>query len=167
MKPPSSRHGTITHQEDSVTISFERRLAHPIEAVWAALTDPAHRARWFGPTLIEPRPGGLIDMVSEGPPAPPEMRRMTGRIRVWEPPHVLEHEWSQSILGGTTVARYELQRDGEGTLLRFTHSGLKAQHARGYIPGQHAYLDRLESLLDGGDLPVWTQRYGEVQGAYT
>lgn len=160
-----TRDGTITHEGDTATITFERHLPWPIERVWAALTDPTQRARWFGSTTLEARVGGMIDMVSEGPPAPPEMRRMTGRIRVWDPPHVFEHEWNQAITGNT-VARYELSVEGTGTRLRFTHSGMKPAHARGYIPGEHAFLDRLEAHLGEVPLPVWTERYGQVQSAY-
>lgn len=165
MTPPGSRTGTITHHDGSATITFERRLAHPIERVWAAITDPAQRAQWFGTTTLEAREGGRIDMVAEGPPVAPEMRRMTGRIRLWRPPHVFEHEWSQSLIGDTVV-RYELSEDGEGTLLRFTHSGFKPPHAKGYIPGEHAFLDRLEAHLDQAPLPGWGQRYGEVHPRY-
>jgi hypothetical protein len=90
---------------------------------------------------------------------------MTGRIRVWEPPHVFEHEWNQ-LITGSTVARYELRVDGAGTRLRFTHSGMKPAHAKGFIPGEHAFLDRLEAHLGQAPLPVWTERYSQVQGAY-
>ncbi len=161
----ASRAGAVTIDGDHATISFERRLRHPITAVWAAITDPRHRAAWFGPTTLDPREGGMLEMVAEGPPAPAEMRRMSGRILVWDPPHVFEHEWRQKIVGDTVV-RYELVADGDTTILRFSHSRLRTRDARGYIPGEHAFLDRLEAHLDGEELPSWTARYGEVQGAY-
>lgn len=163
--PPHTRNGTITRDGPNATIRFERRLPFPITAVWSAITDPAQRQRWFGTTTLEGREGGMIEMLADGPAAPPEMRRMTGRIRVWDPPHVFEHEWKQTILGDTVV-RYELTEDGDATILRFLHLGLKASHAEGYIPGQHAYLDRLEAHLGGAGLPVWTERYAEVKSAY-
>jgi uncharacterized protein YndB with AHSA1/START domain len=163
--PPYTRNGTITRNGESATITFERRLPYPISAVWAAITDPQQRGMWFGPTTLEARVGGTIEMTAEGPPAPPAMRRMTGRILVWDPPHVFEHEWKQSIVGDS-VARYELTADGDATLLRFTHSGLRARDAQGYIPGQHAFLDRLEAHLGSTGLPVWTERYAEVKSAY-
>lgn len=57
---------------------------------------------------------------------------MTGRIRVWDPPRVFEHEWSQPVLTDTEsgVVRYELAPDGDGTLLRFSHRGLSRHHCR-------------------------------------
>ena len=54
---------------------------------------------------------------------------MTGRILVWDPPNVLEHEWKQPIVEDGVV-RYELTADGDGTLLRFTHRGLGVRNAQ-------------------------------------
>jgi hypothetical protein len=39
---------------------------------------------------VEPRQGGDIETVASGPPRPPDQKRMTGRILVWDPPHVFE-----------------------------------------------------------------------------
>lgn len=161
----TSRTGTIIRHGDTATIRFERRLPYPIESVWAALTDPEQRGRWLGPTTIDPRRGGRIETVAEGPPAPRVHRTVSGRILAWDPPRLLEHEWHQSIIG-ETVVRYELEADGDGTLLRFSHIGLALRNAEGFLPGTHAYLDRLEALLGGASLPVWTQRYAEVQPVY-
>jgi uncharacterized protein YndB with AHSA1/START domain len=153
--------GTLTIEGDLATISFERRLAHPAEAVWAALTDPEQRARWLGSTTLERRPGGAIETMPNGPPVAPDVRRMTGRILVWDPPRVLEHEWRQQVVG-ELVVRYELVPDRDGTILRFTHRGFRPDDARGYLPGEHAYLDRLEALLDGRTPPGWFQRNAEL-----
>ena len=161
----TSRTGTIIRDGETATIRFERRLPYPIEAVWTALTDPAQRGRWLGPTTIDPRLGGRIETVAEGPPVPPQHRSIAGRILAWDPPRLFEHEWHQSIIG-ETVVRYELQADGDGTLLRFSHSGLRPRDAEGFIPGTHAYLDRLQALLGSTPLPVWTDRYAEVQPVY-
>jgi Activator of Hsp90 ATPase homolog 1-like protein len=104
-------------------------------------------------------------MVAEEPPAPVEQKRMTGRILVWDPPHVLEHEWRQRIVEDGVV-RYELVEDGAGTLLTFTHRGLSVPNAKGFIPGTHAFLDRLDAHLGGASLPDWSERYAETAPAY-
>jgi uncharacterized protein YndB with AHSA1/START domain len=157
--------GVIERTGASANIVFERRLAHPLEAVWAALTDPKHRAAWIGQTTLEPRVGGAIEMTPEGPPVPPELSRMTGKIHVWDAPRVLEHAWHQATVGDTVV-RYELRTDGPETVLRMTHSGFKPQHASGYLPGEHAYLDRLEAHLSGAEPPAWRHRYAELAPSY-
>lgn len=161
----SARYGELVIDGDQAVITFVRHLPYPIEAVWSALADPDQRAAWFGKTAIEGRVGGVIDMVAAGPPAPVERKRMTGRILVWDPPHVLEHEWKQAIVEDGVV-RYDLVRDGEGTVLTFSHRGLGVRNAKGFTPGTHAFLDRLESHLAGTSLPNWSQRYQEVAAGY-
>jgi uncharacterized protein YndB with AHSA1/START domain len=157
----TERNGRLTIDGDRAVLNFERRLPFPIEAVWSAITEPDEREQWFGVTTIDAREGGLIDMVATGPPLPPERKRMTGRILVWDPPNVLEHEWKQPIVEDGVV-RYELTADGDGTLLRFTHRGLGVRNASGFLGGTHAYLDRLEAYLAGDTLPDWATRRLEV-----
>lgn len=160
----TGREGRLTVEGDKAVLTFERRLPFPIDAVWSAITDPQERAQWFGETTIEPREGGAIEMIATGPPLPPERKRMTGRILVWDPPHVFEHEWKQPIVEDGVV-RYELTSDGEDTLLRFTHRGLGVDNARGYVTGTQAFLDRLDAHLTQRPLPNWMQRYREIAGA--
>lgn len=156
--------GTLTVEGDRAVLTFERRLPFPIDAVWSAITDPAERGQWFGATVIDPREGGSIEMIATGPPLPDDVKRMTGRILVWDPPHVFEHEWRQPIVEDGVV-RYELRRDGEATLLRFTHRGLGVRNASGFRGGTHAFLDRLAAHLAGDDLPDWVARKQEVDNA--
>ncbi|TFV60658.1 SRPBCC family protein [Mycobacterium sp. PS03-16] len=160
----SARDGELTVDGDRAVLTFERRLPFPVEAVWSAITDPAERGQWFGSTQIDGREGGHIDMVATGPPLPDDIKRMTGRILVWDPPHVFEHEWRQPIVEDGVV-RYELRADGDGTVLRFTHRGLGIRNATGFFAGTHAFLDRLEAYLGGHDLPDWLTRKQEVDDA--
>ncbi|KUH83989.1 SRPBCC family protein [Mycobacterium sp. IS-1556] len=153
--------GRLTVDGDRAVLNFERHLPFPIEAVWSAITDPAQRAQWFGETTLDARDGGSIEMVATDPPLPPERKRMTGRILVWDPPRVFEHEWKQPIVEDGVV-RYELTPDGEGTLLRFSHRGLSVRNASGFYGGSHAYLDRLAAYLAGTELPDWETRRLEV-----
>jgi uncharacterized protein YndB with AHSA1/START domain len=157
--------GFISVEGDVATLTFKRRLKHSIESVWAAITDPIERADWFGATTIDGRVGGTIELVAEGPPVSHGQRKITGRILVWDPPRVFEHEWNQPLVE-KGVVRYELVPDGDATILTFTHRGLSLPNAQGYISGTHAFLDRLAAHLDGSDLPNWQQRYAEVQREY-
>jgi uncharacterized protein YndB with AHSA1/START domain len=157
--------GTLHLDGEVTTMTFVRRLPHPVTEVWAALTDPAERAAWLGPTKIDGRAGGSVETVADGPPVPDEIKRMTGEILVWDPPHVYVHEWHVAVVE-PGVVRYEHVADGEHTVLTFTHRGLGARNAEGFIPGTHAYLDRLAAALAGDTPPEWGQRYGEVAGLY-
>jgi uncharacterized protein YndB with AHSA1/START domain len=156
------RFGQLTVDGDRATMTFRRHLPRPISRVWAALTDPLERAAWFGETVIA---DGTIDMIPSDPPAAPDAKRLTGRILVWDPPHVLEHEWHQRIVEDSVV-RYELTPDGDGTLLTFTHTGLSEQNARGFIPGTHAFFDRLDAHLAGHAIPNWSDRYADLSPSY-
>jgi uncharacterized protein YndB with AHSA1/START domain len=157
--------GELTINGEVATLTYHRRLPYPIAHVWAAITDPGQRAAWFGETTIEPRAGGAITMLPDDPPAAADAKRMTGRILVWDPPHVFEHEWHQRIIGDGVV-RYELSEDGAATLLTFTHRGLSVSNAKGFAPGEHAFLDRLDAHLAGRPLPGWSERYTELAPSY-
>lgn len=80
-----NRTGKIAISGKKAEITFERRLPHPIEKVWAAITEPAKRAEWFSPTSIEPIKGGQMITTAEGPPAPEDVRRSARGICIGEP----------------------------------------------------------------------------------
>ena len=39
--------GTLARQGDRWTLSFTRKLSHPREKVWRAVTEPEHLAVWY------------------------------------------------------------------------------------------------------------------------
>jgi FMN-dependent NADH-azoreductase len=49
--------GFISVEGDVATLTFQRRLDHPIEEVWTAITDPKERADWFD---ASPRSGRSV-----------------------------------------------------------------------------------------------------------
>jgi uncharacterized protein YndB with AHSA1/START domain len=158
--------GTVTLTENHAILTFERELPFPIERVWAAITDPQERKAWLGTTHIE---DDQIVIEPEDPPAPPEAKRVTGRVLTWQPPQnghaVFEHEWQQRIVEDSVV-RYELTARGESTLLTFTHRGLSERNALGFASGTHAFLDRMQAHLNGENPPNWSERYAEVAPNY-
>ena len=157
--------GTIVVTGEVALIGFERRLGHPVEAVWSALTQSDQLAIWLGRGTLEPRKGGEVSL-RMGPEDHLELQRvMSGRILTWEPPHLLEYEWVQPGLD-VSVVRYELEPDSSGTILKLTHRRSVAIGAPGGRAGWHAYLDRLAAHLDGRPVPAWSQRRAEVQDAY-
>jgi uncharacterized protein YndB with AHSA1/START domain len=160
----TDRTGRLIVDGDYAVLHFERKLPFSVEQVWAAITDPVHRDKWMGKTSIEPRTDGFVTTVASRPPIPPDQKRMSGRILVWDPPRVFEYEWKQPIVE-PGVVRYELHPDGAGTLLRFSHRGLSAPNASGFRSGTRAFLDRLEALLAGEPLPNWAQRVEAITGA--
>ena len=86
-------------------IEIARVYPAPREAVWAAWTDPAQIARWWGKrgwstppesVAIELRPGGVfrLDSVSD---ADGTVMRHDGTFRVVEPPARLEFATDDSV----------------------------------------------------------------------
>ncbi len=53
--------------------------------------------------------------------------------------------------------RYELAADRDRTILNFTHCGLSVANAEGFVPGTHAYLDRLGAYLEQSRDPAHSQ----------
>lgn len=165
--PLSTPSGQVVLEGDSASLLFERRFAHPPEAVWAALTDPAQLRKWFMTTAtIDGRPGGSVEMVSG-----PARLQWTGRILTWDPPRVYEYEWNidprpEMPEGERSIVRWELTPDGGGTVLTLAHRRLTKRTALGFAPGTHAFLDRLAAQLEAAPMPDWMGRYGEVKDAY-
>lgn len=159
--------GRVDVDGAEATLRFERRLPHPPERVWRALTDPGELIGWYlTDARIDGRPGGEIEFR-----AGPSRLNVTGRILVWEPPRRFEHEWNIAPggdlpSGERALIRWELEPDGDGTRLRLTHSHLHRETALGFAPGTHAFLDRLAATLTGEPLPGWTERYRQVAPAY-
>ena len=90
---------------------------------------------------------------------------------VTDPPRLLEYEWnvepvSEMPHGERAIFRYELAEDGDSTRLLVVYRQISMRTARGFLPGLHAFLDRLEAQLDGRAPPDWMQRFGELDAEY-
>lgn len=161
----SEADGTVVVSGEVAVIAFERRLRHPVETVWESLTEQARLAAWLGGGSVEPREGGRI-AIRTGPADQPDQQGMiSGKVLIWDPPRVLEHEWVQPGLD-VSVVRYELLGDDGETVLRLTHRRSVTPVATGGRAGWHAYLDRLAAHLDGLPVPEWFERRAAVQQAY-
>jgi uncharacterized protein YndB with AHSA1/START domain len=159
--------GTLTFDGDYATITFSRRIGHPPEDVWSAITDPEELQGWYMTrATISGGRDGRIDFVSG-----PSQFHVTGRILSWDPPHLFEHEWNvaprpELPSGEESIVRWELARDGHETLMTFTFRRLSRGTALGFAPGFHAFLDRLETQLDGRSVPEWMSRVVELRKIY-
>jgi uncharacterized protein YndB with AHSA1/START domain len=160
--------GTLLDEGDHATLIFRRVYGHTPEHVWDAIATPEGLREWLMCThaVIDGRVGGRIELVS-GPPG----YRSTGKILAWDPPRLLEYEWNVAPVpemphGEHAIFRYELTPDGDSTHLVVTYQRITRTTARGFLPGLHAFLDRLEAQLDGRALPDWMRRFGELRTQY-
>jgi hypothetical protein len=90
--------GAFERSDDRIDMRFERHYPRSIETVWSALTDPVRLNDWMGAAHVEPRVGGRYELMLDG------ANPMTGRILIWEPPHVLESPRYATNCRGTATA---------------------------------------------------------------
>lgn len=162
------RRGTLLEEGEHATLIFHRVYRHSPEHVWDAISTAEGLRGWLLCTdaTIEGRVGGRIEMVSG-----PARYHSTGEILAWDPPRLLEYEWNVAPVpemprGERAIFRYELTREGESTRLLVTYRRITKQTALGFLPGLHAFLDRLEAQLDGQALPDWMDRFGVLRAEY-
>jgi uncharacterized protein YndB with AHSA1/START domain len=162
--------GEVTIEGEYGTLKFERRLFHPVETVWKAITDQKEIFRWLPDYkgTFDGYNGGAIDLVNTVSGS-----HVTGNILVWDLHRVFEHEWhispNQMFSHGEpeSVIRWELEQEGDSdTIFTVTHSRLTKSIALRLAPGWHAYLDRLEAILNSQVPPDWAHRFAEVKELY-
>jgi uncharacterized protein YndB with AHSA1/START domain len=149
-----SREGTAEFRADHAILRFERRLDHPVERVWAAITQPHEIEAWLGRAELELRTGGPIRIEWLNIEENGERMIMPATITALEPPHLLEFEGEPH-----GRLRFELRPDGDGTLLTFVaRSEIPDEFRTKVLAGWHYHLDTLEEFLDDGirvDWPNW------------
>jgi uncharacterized protein YndB with AHSA1/START domain len=152
-------YGQLEQADRRWQLRFTRKLPHPPEKVWRALTEPEHLAAWF-PTDIEGEraagaPLRFVFRNGEGP-------TIEGQMLVYEPPSVLEFRW-----GDDEMLRFEVQPDDGGSLLTFVNTFDKLGKAARDAAGWHARLDLLAHHLSGEPAP-WSpqERWQQVHPVY-
>ena len=151
--------GSLITVDNRPALRFERHLDYSVERVWRAISEPEELRRWY--------PGVPTWDLEPGASFTNEQWEGAGQINEVEPPRLLAYTW------GVEQFRFELQPDGDGCLLVFTHvfddRALGAQHAAGW----DTYFDRLDAHLAGGYLseeeaherwPELHERYAESFG---
>jgi uncharacterized protein YndB with AHSA1/START domain len=131
---------------DRVGVRFERRLAHPPARVWRAVTETDELARWFParPEIGgERRVGAELTFIYPDGDAPPE----NGVIVDFDEPRLFAFTWRSSG-EDAQLLRFELEPDGDGTKLVFTHELPRPDTAK-VAAGWQLCLDDLEAALAG------------------
>jgi uncharacterized protein YndB with AHSA1/START domain len=151
-------YATVSTTDGRTTLSFERRLRHPVERVWRVISEPEHIVGWLAEAEIEPAVGGKavlrwLNTDDEG-----DQAVACGIITEYKPPHVLEID---TDIHGTL--RWELEGDGSGCLLMFTATGVYEDLAK-VLAGWHVHHDFLVDALEGHpvDWPHWPRHRWEV-----
>jgi len=130
----------------ALAVEQTMRIAASRERVFELLTDAAQIGRWMPVTMFEPRIGGQVEF------APTSVA--VGEVIAFDPPHLVAYtwDWRDRPLGARTEVRFELEEDGEGTTVRLTHTGFRAQERREtHRRGWAHYGRRLKTAAEGGD----------------
>jgi uncharacterized protein YndB with AHSA1/START domain len=169
--------GTVEEIAGRYVLRFERRLRHPREKVWDALTRPERMRSWFGQGEIELDlvEGGRFDVRTTGPPelvdaivaeAGEEALIQHNTVLRVEPPAVFEHTFG----GEDSVVRWELQPDGDGCRLRLAHTEPRgftiSEQGPRDLAGWHALLELLAQALDGEQAEWRLGRWEQLRDAY-
>jgi uncharacterized protein YndB with AHSA1/START domain len=151
--------GTLEQTAAGPRLRFTRRLAHPPEKVWRAITEREHLRAWFPDTIVveEWEVGAPLRFE----PSPGVAEPFDGEVLAFEPPTMLELRW------GPDVLRLEVEPDGDGTKLTLLDTIEELGKAARDGAGWHVCLDQLEAHLDG-DTPAWepSDRWREVHPEY-
>ena len=143
----TSADGTLETGDDGrAVIRFERRLAHPVQRVWAALTEPGELIGWWGDADVELVEGGRFELRWLNRDDEGNRAVMHATITRLDPPSVLE---TSADMHG--VLRWELRPLDGGTLLTFTSTlDLPEELRSRVLAGWHFHLDALDEALRGG-----------------
>ncbi len=161
------RRGTLIEEGAHATLTFHRSYRHAPERIWEAIATPEGLSGWLMSRVeMEPRAGGRIEIDSGS-----TGYRSTGKILTWVPPRTFEYEWNlgpmpEMPLGERAIFRYELTVEGDTTQMQVIYRRISRMNAHAFLPGTHAFLDRLEAQLDGEPLPDWMQRFEELFAEY-
>ena len=139
---------TLTSENGRTVLRMERRLTHPPEKVWRALTDPSELAAWFPAAVeLDLRLDGKISFTFEqGEDDFVEDPDNTGVIRAYDPPHLLEYTW------GAEIQRWELASTDDGCLLTLTATYDDRPGSASFTSGWILCLDALDRALGGATI---------------
>lgn len=122
-------------------VRFERLYDHPVERVWALVTEPAELAHWFpSPEVsVDPVVGGTIRFRGD-----PHMPESTGRVLALEPLRRFVFTW-----GGDEL-HFELEPLGpDRTRLTLTNVLEAKDTASRNAAGWHVCLAALDARAEG------------------
>jgi uncharacterized protein YndB with AHSA1/START domain len=154
-------HATYLTLENRPTLRFERDLAHPVEAVWSAITEPSELRQWFPCDVeVDLRLGGAMKFIFSEMPLADAPATMEGRVTELEPPRRFSFLWGEDHL------HFQLAPSARGCRLTFTVILDAQDKAARDGAGWHVCLDGLERLLAGekpGRSDDWAEHYREYE----
>jgi uncharacterized protein YndB with AHSA1/START domain len=141
----------VAKAETAAAVERELRIAASPEVVYEFFVDPDRMIQWMGRKAeLDPRPGGIFRVDLNG------RHISSGEYLELDPPNRIVYSFGWE--GGTSIVEpgsskveVTFEADGEGTLLHFVHSDLPEESRGSHGDGWDHYLERLETVVGGGD----------------
>lgn len=149
--------------QQELVLELTHRFEAPREKVFEAWTNPKVLKRWWAaaPTWdtplaeVDAQEGGryrLSMRTDEG-----DVHTVRGEFKEVQPPERLAYTWEweegpESAMAGSegTLVVVEFHEDGDGTLVKLTHSGFSSEEIKGmHVHGWQAVLENLERRVFG------------------
>jgi uncharacterized protein YndB with AHSA1/START domain len=161
--------GTWRRIDGGWELRFERRLRHSPERVWNALTTPEGLACWLAEAVIDPVPGGRMDLNFRQPatddfPDTPDCRRQSNEVLVHRPFTRFEHTFGHP----DSIVSWRLEPDGDGTHLTLIHR-VPQEWERDLsrtLSGWHHHMEGLEDAARGTHHSWIWPRWTALRDAY-
>ena len=137
---------------DDKTLVIDRVFNASAERVFAAFTDTAQLAQWYGPEGMaaevfenDVKPGGRYSLVMRSEEGE---YFLSGAYEEIDPPKKLVMTWKWTTGEITSRVTIELNPEGDKTHLRLTHTGFaEASDAAAHTEGWTSSLNDLERYL--------------------
>jgi uncharacterized protein YndB with AHSA1/START domain len=159
-------HASYETVEDRPILKFERRIGHPVQAVWEAVTQPSELAHWFPCEVeVDLTLGGKMKFHFPEMALPDAASTLLGEVTELDPPTRFSFLWGEDHLHFAL----EPLDGGSACLLRFTVELDARDKAARDGAGWHVCLDALERQLDGVEVQrphepdEWRVHYEEYE----
>ena len=128
------------------TVVIERKVAHPPEKIWRALTQPHLIEEWLMKTDFKPVKGQKFTLRNE--PKPDVNVVVDCEVLTVEPNRALSYTWD--AFGLESVVTFTLEPTPTGTIIRMEQTGFRPDQElayRGAMAGWKQFIAALENVV--------------------
>jgi uncharacterized protein YndB with AHSA1/START domain len=140
----------MTNTAQTNTLVIERKMPHPPEKIWRALTEGPLIQEWLMTNDFQPIVGHRFSFRST--PVPNWNGIIDSQVLVVEPNARLSYTWAS--MGLESVVTWTLTPTEGGTHVRMEHSGFPSEESASYKGakyGWQSFIGKLENVVGGLD----------------